>query len=212
MDSPSSVEPPGPAFGRPDDKLRTQSSVFGLQGGETVMVRAISPQDADRLQAYMRNLSGPTRRNRFLGAVSELTPSELERFTHMGGPGEFAMIAFARMAGETAMIAEAVQVIAPESRRCEIALSVTDAWQRKGLGTLLLANMECRARMLGARYLIGEVLRTNDAMKGLARTAGFAIRGPFKDARLIEIVKDLSSPQTGLPRHEQFSQPQSIAA
>ncbi len=200
MNAPSSVE------------SSTQTGVFRLPGGETAMVRAITPQDADRLQAYMRNLSGPTRRNRFLGAVSELTPRELERFTHMGGAGEFAMIAFARMAGETAMIAEAVQVIAPEGRRCEIALSVTDAWQRKGLGTLLLANMECRARMLGARCLIGEVLRTNDAMKALAGKAGFAIRGPFKDARLIEIVKDLSSPQTGLPCGEQFSQPQSIAA
>jgi GNAT superfamily N-acetyltransferase len=190
----------------------TQSSVFRLPGGESVMVRVIRPQDADRLQAYMRNLSAPTRRNRFLGAVSELTPAELERLTHMGGAAEWAWIAFARASGETAMIAEAVQAIAPESQRCEIALSVTDAWQRKGIGTLLLSTMERRARELGARYLVGDVLRTNDAMKGLARKAGFTIRGPFKDARLIEIVKDLSSPQTGLPGREQFSQPQPIAA
>ncbi len=58
MNSPSSVEG------------TTQTDLFRLPGGESVMVRAISPQDADRLQAYMRNLSGPTRRNRFLGAVS----------------------------------------------------------------------------------------------------------------------------------------------
>jgi GNAT superfamily N-acetyltransferase len=212
MNSPSSVEPPGPAFGRPDDKLRTQTDVFRLPCGESVMVRAISPQDADRLQAYMRNLSGPTRRNRFLGAVNELAPKELERLTHMGGPGELAWIAFGRVDGETAMIAEAIQAMAPQNQRCEIALSVTDAWQRKGVGTLLLSHMECRARLVGVRYLVGDVLRTNDAMKGLARKAGFAIRGPFKDARLIEIVKDLSSPPTGLPCREQFSEPQLIAA
>ncbi len=110
------------------------------------------------------------------------------------------------------MIAEAIQAIAPQSQRCEIALSVTDAWQRKGLGTLLLSHMECRARLLGARYLVGDVLRTNDAMRGLARKAGFAIRGPFKDARLIEIVKDLSSPPTGLSCREQFSELALIAA
>jgi RimJ/RimL family protein N-acetyltransferase len=212
MNSTSSVEPPGPAFGRPDDKLRTQTGVFRLPGGESVMLRAISPKDADRLQAYMRNLSGSTRRNRFLGAVSELTPKELERLIHMGGPGELALIAFGGVGGETAMIAEVIQAIAPQSQRCEIALSVTDAWQRKGLGTVLLSQMECRARLLGVRYLVGDVLRTNDAMKGLARKAGFAIRGPFKDARLIEIVKDLSSPPTGLPCREQFSALQAIAA
>src|ERR1700730_5225223 len=189
-----------------------QSHMFRLPGGESVMVRAISPQDADRLQAYTRNLSGSTRRNRFLGAVSELAQTELDRLTHMNRPGELALIAFARMGGEASMVAEAIQVIAPESQRCEIALSVTDAWQRKGLGALLLRNMECRARVLGARYLIGEVLRTNDAMKGLARKAGFAIQGPFRDARLGEIVKDLSIPQTGLPCEQQFMLPQSIAA
>ena len=170
----------------------TQARPFRLPGGEAVVVRAIGPHDADRLQAYMRNLSGSTRRNRFLGAVSELTPRELERLTHMGGPSELALIAFASAGGESAMIAEAIRVIAPHNLRCEIALSVADAWQRKGVGALLLANMECHARRLGARYLLGEVLRTNDAMKGLARKAGFAVRGPFKDARLVEIVKDLA--------------------
>src|SRR5262249_17831555 len=89
----------------------THTPTFRLPGGQSVMVRAISPQDADRLQAYMRNLSAPTRRNRFLGAVSELTPKELERLTHMAGPGELAIIAFGRVGTETAMIAEAIQAI-----------------------------------------------------------------------------------------------------
>jgi len=189
-----------------------QAHMFRLPSGEVVTVRAIRPQDVGRLQAYTRNLSLSTRRNRFLGAVSELTQAGLDRLTHMGGPGELALIAFAGDGAEAFMIAEAIQVIAPESQRCEIALSVTDAWQRKGLGTLLVRNMECRARVLGARYLIGEVLRTNDAMKGLARKAGFAIRSPLTDARLVEIVKDLAMPQIGLPCVEQFSQARSIAA
>jgi GNAT superfamily N-acetyltransferase len=201
MTDPSSVE------------RNPQAPPFRLPGGESIVVRAISPQDADGLQAYMRNLSGSIRRNRFLGAVNELTPRELERLTHMGGgPGELALIAFARASGETVIIAETVQAIAPQSLCCEIALSVTDAWQRKGLGTLLLWQMERWARLVGARFLVGEVLRTNEAMKGLALEAGFAIRGPFKDARLIEIVKDLSIPQTGHSCRKQFCQLQPVAA
>ena len=189
-----------------------QVSVLRLPAGEAVMVRAICPQDADCLQAYIRNLSVPSRRNRFLGAVRELAPTELDRLTHMNGLHELALIAFARIGGETAMIAEAVQVIAPESQRCEIALSVTDAWQRRGVGTLMLSLMEQRARMLGARHVIGEILRTNEAMKGLARKAGFAIRSSLADARLVEIVKELAKPQSRLPRREQFSKPRPVAA
>jgi len=188
----------------------TRLNVLRLPGGQAVMVRAISPQDADCLQAYIRNLSAPARRNRFLGAVSELAPRELNRLTHMNGPQE--LVVFARTGGETAMIGEAVQVIAPESRRCEIALSVADAWQRKGLGTILLSHMKCRARMSGVRHVIGEILRTNEAMRGLAHKAGFAIRSSLTDAWLVEVVTDLSSLRTGLPCHEQFSQAELIAA
>jgi GNAT superfamily N-acetyltransferase len=182
-----------------ESSVARSMQMFRLPGGEPVMVRAIEPQDAGRLQAYVRNLSAPARRNRFLGAISELAPTQLDRLTHMDRPGELALIAFARAGGEAPMVAEAIQVIASESQRCEIALSVTDAWQRRGLGTLLLQNIECRARLFGARYLAGEVLRTNDAMKGLARRAGFAIRGPFTDARLVEILKDLANPPPELP-------------
>jgi GNAT superfamily N-acetyltransferase len=193
-------------------ELSTQTDVFRLPDGECVTVRAISPQDADLLQAYIRGLSASARRNRFLGAISELAPTEVDRLTRMNGPGELALIAFARIGGETLMIAEAIQVIAGENQRGEIALSVTDAWQRKGLGTLLLRHMECRARVLGASYLIGEVLRTNVAMKGLARKVGFAVRGAFRDARLVEIIKDVSVPQARVECPKQFSQPRPIAA
>ena len=185
----------------------TQPHVFHLPDGERVTVRAIRPQDANQLQAYVRGLSDETRRSRFLGAVSELAPARLDRLTHMAGPGELALLAFVDIGGESPMIAEAILVTAPHSRRSEIALSVADAWQRRGLGTWLLRNLECRARMLGARYMFGDVLRTNTAMKCLACRAGFVIRSPFTDARLVEIVKDLSMPRSGLPCREQFAQP-----
>jgi len=196
--------------------LATQPAFFRLPGGAPVLVRAIRPHDAGPLQAYVRGLSPESRRNRFLGILSELAPTELARITRMDRPGALALLAFAanrrhETMGDT-LIGEAIQAIAPGAGRCEIALSVRDDWQRRGLGTRLLQNMECRARMVGARLLIGDVLRTNTAMKSLARKLGFAIASPFTDARLVEIVKDLSVPQSGRPCGEEFAPPPSIAA
>jgi GNAT superfamily N-acetyltransferase len=182
-----------------------RAHVFRLPGGEHVTVRPIRPRDAGRLQAYLGDLSVETRRRRFLGAVSELSPAQLDRLTRMDGPGELAVLAFADTGGEH-MIAEAIMVTAARSERCEIALSVADAWQGRGLGALLLHHLECRARLSGARYLTGDVLRTNEAMKGLARKAGFAIGGAHREARLIEIVKNLAVPQAGPPCEEQSAQ------
>jgi acetyltransferase len=165
-----------------------------LPSDEGLIVRAIVPQDTERLQDYVRGLSGESRRNRFLGALNEFAPARLEELVSMRGPRQVLLVALARIGSTLQMVAEAMLVIAPNSERGEIALSVTDNWQRRGLGTVLIRHLEARARRAGARYLFGDVLRANTAMKSLARKSGYSIRSPFTDARLVEIVKELSAP------------------
>jgi acetyltransferase len=116
----------------------------------------------------------------------------------MDRPDRIALLAFAD-ALETEVIAEAMLVKARDGQRWEIALSVADAWQGVGMGTLLLRHLECRARTLGARFLFGDVLRTNTAMTRLARKEGLSIRTCPADARLVEIGKDLAVLPPGLP-------------
>jgi GNAT superfamily N-acetyltransferase len=182
-----------------------------LPGGERILIRAVRPPDAGALQAYFRGLSGESRYRRFLGALAELTAKQLARLTDMGGPDELALLAFARAPGTSwndtsCLVGEAVLASVPGGARSEFALSVADAWQRKGVGAALLAELECQARMHGAHYLYGDVLRTNTPMKNLARKTGFALRSPFTDARLIEIGKDLSMTAPDLPCRKRFAQ------
>lgn len=191
--------------------IAIRPGTFRLPGGEAVTIRSIRPDDADRLQEHFRGLSAQSRRNRFLGAVNELPPHDLARLAGMDRPRELALVACAAEGGDNTLIAEAVHVMAPDSARCEFALSVTDPWQRRGLGTLLLQLIECRARLIGAHDLFGDVLHTNDPMKCLARRRGFVVRSPVTDARLVEIVKDLSLPHTGVPC-DQFAQLRPLAA
>jgi GNAT superfamily N-acetyltransferase len=177
-----------------------------LPGGERVTIRVVQPRDDGALQAYFRGLSGESRYRRFLGALAELGAKQLARLTKMDGPDELALLAFAEAAETSGLVGEAVLVNLAGGARSEFALSVTDAWQRKGVGAALLADLECRARMRGARYLYGDVLRANTPMKNLARKAGFALRSPLTDARLIEIVKDLAVTAPDLPCRERFAQ------
>jgi GNAT superfamily N-acetyltransferase len=184
------------------------AQVSCLPDGESVTIRPVRRQDADALQAYFRGLSGETRYRRFLGAMAELTGKQLARLAEMDGPDALALLAFAETGGTSCLIGEAVLVTVPGSARSEMALSVADHWQRKGVGSALVRELECRARIGGARYLYGDVLRTNIAMKNLARKAGFALRSPFTDARLIEIGKDLSMTAPDLPCRKRFAQVQ----
>jgi GNAT superfamily N-acetyltransferase len=168
-----------------------------LPGGELVTVRPVCPQDSDTLQAYVRALSPDARYKRFFGPLRELPPAELDRVIHLDPPNQLGLIAQTRADG---VIGEARYALSPDRLDCEFALSVADGWHGKGVGRLLLDDLESRARRLGARRLVGDVLRTNEAMRALARKAGFRMADVPSDAKLVRVAKDLSPSRTALAR------------
>jgi len=170
-----------------------------LPGGADVTLRPVGPDDGGALQAYVRALSWQSRYNRFFGALNELPPSELEHVTHLDRNCELALLAETRALGAPLVIGEARYAFSRERRECEFALSIADAWRGKGIGTLIMADMERRVRSLGAERLVADVLRANEPMKALARKAGFTMADVPRDAKLIRIVKDLAPSRTARP-------------
>jgi GNAT superfamily N-acetyltransferase len=170
-----------------------------LPAGECVTLRPVTPDDAEALQAYVRALSPEARYNRFFGALQELPPAELERVTHLDCRYDLALLAAIGVGATSIVIGEARHAFAPERRECEFALSVADAWRGRGIGTLLIGEMERRARRLGARRLTAETLRDNEPMKALALTTGFRMSDLLSDARLVRIVKDMATSRTDRP-------------
>ena len=88
--------------------------------------------------------------------------------------------------GAEIVVGEARYVLNEETGRTELALSIGDAMQRRGLGKQLLANLECRAVAAGGQELFGDTLRSNEAMIALARSLGYALiptPGEWKQVR-----------------------------
>jgi GNAT superfamily N-acetyltransferase len=174
----------------------TPTHTLRLPGGERVTVRAARPDDAENLQSYVRGLSATSRYNRFFGPLRELPPAELARVTHMNGPSRVTLIA--EVGGpEPAVIGELRYAVLSDAA-CEFAISVADDWRGKGLGNLLLGDLQCRVRALGVESLVGDVLRSNGTMLAFAHKAGFDIAARSGDPRAVRIVKDLSAPQAGV--------------
>ncbi|WP_163468696.1 GNAT family N-acetyltransferase, partial [Klebsiella michiganensis] len=67
--------------------------------------------------------------------------------------------------------------------------SVADAWHGRGIGQALIASIELRAARVGSLMLVGEALRSNDAMLGLAAKTGFVGRRHPDEARLLRLEK-----------------------
>jgi len=171
--------------------LRQYSDVLRSRHGKAVTVRFVEPRDAEALQSYFRSLSTRSRYSRFLGAASELPPSELEHFIHVGEADRFSVVATMLVDGCETIVGEARYAFDSAAASIELGLSIDDRWQGHGIGAALLKNLECRAASLGAERVFGDTLRSNEAMIALARRAGYAFCNTPGDWRLTRFQKQI---------------------
>jgi GNAT superfamily N-acetyltransferase len=167
------------------------SDLVSLPDGRTMAVRFADVADSLALQGYFRRLSPQSRYNRLMGAASELPAGQLDRFIHFGQAEGFSLLAIMTCAGQETIVGEARYAFGPFTSLFEFALSVDDTMQRKGIGTALLSNMECRAARYGADRMFGDTLRSNAAMVALARKSGFALAPPPGDWRQVRFEKPI---------------------
>ena len=173
------------------DNLGQYSDVLSTRNGVTVNVRFVEPRDAEALQNYFRSLTAASRYRRFLGAARELPSSLLEDFIHVGEADRFSVIATIRSDGRETIVGEARYAFDSDVASVELGMSIDDRWQGGGLGKALLKNIECRAGSLGAIRLFGDTLRSNDAMIGLARKAGYTFVHTPGDWKLTRFQKNI---------------------
>ena len=170
-----------------------------LRNGKTLTVRFVAPDDAETLQRYFRLLSVRSRYNRFLGAVSELPPRELDRFTHAGEDERFSVLAVMMVDGRETVVSEARYGFEAATANFEFGISIDDRWQGQGIGAVLLGNLECRAAALGAIRIFGDTLRSNEAMIALARKSGFVFTRHPDDWKLVRFEKHIDTAPAEIP-------------
>jgi GNAT superfamily N-acetyltransferase len=181
------------------EDLRQHQDILRLRSGKTLAVRFVEPRDAEALQHYFRSLTVRSRYNRFLGAMSELPPSELDHFIHAGVRDRFSVIAVMTINGIETIVGEARYGFEAGTASFEFGVSIDDRWQGHGIGTALLRNLECRAAAFGARRLFGDTLRSNDVMIGLARKSGFDFTASPGDWKLVRFEKQIGLAPQEIP-------------
>ena len=106
--------------------------------------------------------------------IRDLPEDLLARFTHPDPAHEAVLVA--SLAHAPAQIVCVAQFAASvDTGGSEIAVVVSDAWQRRGLGGHLLHALMNVAMAAGIERLEAEILADNHAMRGLAQNFGFEI-------------------------------------
>ncbi|MGH8801360.1 MAG: GNAT family N-acetyltransferase [Casimicrobiaceae bacterium] len=169
-------------------------SELSLRDGTRLTLRPIRPEDAELERGFVAGLSEQTRYFRFFYRMSELAPAMLARFTQVDYDRELALVALTGVeeGGSPAFVAVARYLASPDLGNSEFAIVVGDAWQRRGIATLLMRKLiEC-AKLRGFARMSGVILRENDAMLSLMRALGFAIEDDPEDPAQVLAVMTLA--------------------
>jgi acetyltransferase len=165
-----------------------------LADGAALLLRPIRPDDAGLEMEFVDGLSPESRRLRFQSALSSLTPAMVARFTQIDYDREMALVAVAEEGGREREAAVARYVRLPDGRTCEYAIVVADAWQGRGLGTLVMRRLIAIASEAGLDTMVGQVLASNRAMLDLCRSLGFSIEADPRDSIERRVVLRLALP------------------
>ncbi len=135
-----------------------------LRDRSAVLIRQVQSSDAPLLADGFDRLSPKSRQQRFLRTKKQLTEAELRYFTDVDHHDHEALGALDDADGRGVGIARYVRD-ADDPKAAEIAVTVVDDWQGKGLGTELLARLSDHARLAGIRRFTGIVSADNVAME-----------------------------------------------
>lgn len=148
------------------------SSDVALRDGSTVRIRPARPADATRVEDYLIGLSPETRRLRFWSQAIDVR--ELARKIVDVDYHDHLTLLVLHGGDEGRMIGGA-QFIRIEGGRAELSLSVTDEFQGRGIGSILLGQIAQAAAEQGITTLVAEVLPENHTMINVFRQSGFPV-------------------------------------
>jgi len=149
-----------------------ESHMVGVDG-RPIFIRPVKPDDAPLFTALFKTLSPTTIYYRFFGALKELNPEMLARFTQIDYDREIALVAIDE-ASQTDNILGVARIIGdPDGKTGEFAVLVGDAWQGKGIGSNLLEKCLSIAEKQGFKSVHGIVLQENRNMLALGKKLGF---------------------------------------
>ncbi|MDQ4116186.1 MAG: GNAT family N-acetyltransferase [Actinomycetota bacterium] len=151
----------------------------------SVHVRTLRPDDGPLLDAVLAGLSPHNRYLRFHSPLPRVPAGIRRALLDVDGCRHLALVALAGP-GEPVGIARAVRD-ADHPAEAEVAFEVVDAWQRRGVGRLLLTAVAERAAAAGITRLHAMVLAENRPALALMR-AVFPLCLSRRDGAVVELT------------------------
>jgi GNAT superfamily N-acetyltransferase len=169
----------------PSEQILLIGAPIALRDGSRVRIRRLRDSDSELLLRGFRRLSPESRYRRFLAPTPELSAQTLRYLVEIDHRNHEALIAVDEECNEGVGVARYVRSPA-RPNAAEVAVTVLDDWQGRGLGTLLLEAITMRAREEGVATFTALMLVDNSQMMDLLQRLG-AVRVVDRDAGAVEV-------------------------
>lgn len=161
-------------------KAVVDESVHELRDGSQVVVRPIRKSDRQLERQFIEGLSEASRHFRFMGSFKSPSEALLTQLTDIDSAVDCALIALTCDGGDTRQVGVARFCRQPD-QTAEVAVTVADDWQHKGLGVILMRQLIDIARSRGIGALHSVDLAENSAMQELGEYLGFERKRDLQD-------------------------------
>ena len=150
-----------------------------LRDGSVAQVRPITPADTEALQRFHGSQSEESIYLRFFAPLRELSDRDAKRFTHVDYRQRVALVMF--IGDALVGIARYDRLGGPTDGTAEVAFNVSDAFQGRGIGSVLLEHLAAIGQEAGVERFVADVLPQNRKMLSVFRDAGYEVKHRFDD-------------------------------
>ena len=165
-----------------------------LRDGTPVLVRAVQRDDRARLVAAFHKLDPQSVYTRFFSFKKELSAADLARLEATDFIHTVGLVATVSSGDDETIIGGGSYTLgaaADEARVAELAFTVEEDYQGRGLASALLALLAEIARDQGIARLEAEVLAANTAMLAVFQHSGLPLTKTQRDGA-VHVVLDLT--------------------
>ena len=151
-----------------------------LRDGSSMLLRPIRQDDIEAWFAFIARLSPHTRYLRLHHVQQRMDLEDAIRFCTVDYKDTFALVAEVIREQRKDIIAVARYYRLPNKRSADVALTIEDIYQGRGIGTKLLECLTDVARDNGIITFEGDVLVENKQMINVIKDYGFHVVGELE--------------------------------
>ncbi len=164
---------------------------FTLKDGTPVTFRPIKPEDEPLWLEMLGSCSKETIYSRFRYFFEWASHEVATRYCYIDYDREIAIVAELEEKGQPRLIGVGRLIADPDHETVEYAVLITDAWQKKEVGSMLTDYCMEIAQTWRLKRIVAQTTSDNRPMISVFEKRGFSIRFGSEDAT-VDVVKELT--------------------